>query len=753
MTDGAPQSEAIRTTDPGVRYCPVCGERTQLAHCPKDGTTTVVKQLFKRDGLSFLPGDLVAGRYRIEGALGRGAYGAVYSARHTGTGQAVAVKMLTLGDGESVGDDNHVKRFYREARTTAQLLHQNTVRVFDVGQDPSGPLFLVMELLRGPSLVQYLKRLFQEGERMTEPAVIDVAIAILKSLGEAHRAGLVHRDIKPGNIVLHRGPDDETIVKVLDFGIARAVGSNMTATGTSLGTPAFMSPEQCLGNDLDGRSDLYALGVMMFVCVCARLPFQKSDVMALMFQHVNADPPDPREFGATGLTEGFIDLLMRSLRKTADERFEDAGEMKKMLVDIRKKYWADVDPFGLQPDDPLWETDDVGRHNDRAHRTTSPQAGTERGTAQDGQLASAQGGSAPTVASKNIPSSAVDQATLHSGVTDDDATVATPSASRRGKSGATAPAPATAEPSPGGLPTSVAPIPPLSAKVRAEKSEFPAPNEPPDAREPEPPSPAQSSAALSDDAESAAAGSDAALSHGALSDGALSDGAGSDAAESDAAESDASGPASSGSKKWMIGVAALVLAAVGAAFAMRGPDESASGAAGDDAVETGTEPAAATEEVGVAAADAPAPSRDEGAANAGTARANTAGAKIGPAAATPVAAAPKAAPDAAAQAAENEKKIEAKIAFKMSLKSPDPQAQIDYVRQALKLDPGNEKYLDRLVKLEADKRVLEATRKAKVRRRQATARPRTPKPAKPAPKPAKRAPVKAADELAPRFAD
>lgn len=340
-----------------TRYCPVCAAQTEASHCPNDGAATVVKQLFNKDALGFLPGDLVAQRYRIEGALGRGAYGAVYAARHTGTDQAVALKMLTL-DTDGAAGDKHAQRFFREARMTAKLRHQHTVRVFDVGQSEEGPLFLAMELLRGPSLAAWLAREFDAGRKVNEAHTIDIAIAALKSLHEAHKSGLVHRDIKPGNIVLHRGPDDEAIVKVLDFGIARAAGSDLTQTGHSLGTPAYMSPEQCRGEELDGRSDLYAIGILMYLMVAGRLPFVSDDNMALLFKQVTEPAPDPRAVSGVHLTDAFLDTLMTALEKVADDRFADAKQMWQRLQDIRAAHHAAVTPFELADDDPLWTNTD-----------------------------------------------------------------------------------------------------------------------------------------------------------------------------------------------------------------------------------------------------------------------------------------------------------------------------------------------------------------------------------------------------------
>ncbi len=231
-----------------------------------------------KDALSYVPGDVVAGRYRITGVLGRGGFGAVYAGQHLGTEQPVAIKMMSA----SVEDQDAVQRFFREARITAKLTHPNSVRVFDVGRDGDGPLYMVMEMLRGPTLEQLLQGLAERGRPLSEAETIEIAVAVLRSLAEAHAAGLVHRDLKPANIMLHRVPGVADQVKVLDFGCSHTADSNLTTEGTVMGTPGYMSPEQCLGEPVDPRSDLYALGVVLFRCVTLRLPFTDQSALTLL---------------------------------------------------------------------------------------------------------------------------------------------------------------------------------------------------------------------------------------------------------------------------------------------------------------------------------------------------------------------------------------------------------------------------------------------------------------------------------------
>lgn len=311
------------------RYCPSCGLKTEAEFCPVDNVATLVRKELKAEANVVREGDVVAGRYRITGILGRGGFGAVYSAEHTGTQQHLALKMmLSSADG---ADENEVRRFYREAQVTASLKHPNTVRVFDVGQTDEGALYIAMELLKGPTLEQTLRDCARDAKVMTEQETLNMAIPVLKSLHEAHGKKLVHRDLKPANIMLTESSDDEPIVKVLDFGIARAQDSSLTGAGTALGTPAYMSPEQCQGGELDARSDLYSLAVIMYRCVTGQPPFNDRNPLTVMFHHAASPVPDLAETALTPLTPGFVQCIYKALAKKREDRFESAKEMRTAL--------------------------------------------------------------------------------------------------------------------------------------------------------------------------------------------------------------------------------------------------------------------------------------------------------------------------------------------------------------------------------------------------------------------------------------
>ncbi|MCO4760960.1 MAG: protein kinase [Myxococcales bacterium] len=327
---------------PDQRICPICGTLTPEAFCPKEGASTVVARSFSKHPRNYGLDDHVADRYRITGALGSGGYAAVYSAEHTGTGQEVAVKLMAF-DPTAAGGEVAVRRFFREARITAGLSHPNTVRVFDVGQDEGGALYIAMELLRGESLEQRLKRVLTAGDALSVDDSLDIMIPVLDSLAEAHDKQLVHRDLKPANIFLTQvTQEDETVMvpKVLDFGIARTADSSLTVGGTIPGTPPFMSPEQCRGEELDGRSDLYSLAVLLFLCVTGRLPFHDTNVLRLMRMHAFDAPPNPRSKTNRPLPDGLVSLLMRSLAKAPADRPPTAAAMRKELAEIQQGNWT-----------------------------------------------------------------------------------------------------------------------------------------------------------------------------------------------------------------------------------------------------------------------------------------------------------------------------------------------------------------------------------------------------------------------------
>src|SRR5262245_25642275 len=276
-------------------------------------------------------GDVIAERYQIEEPIGQGGYGQVFRARHLGTGQDVAIKVLIPQGGDETFT---IKRFFLEARVTSGLKHPNTIKVFDFGQEDSGLVYLAMELLAGCTLREDLRARRKEQRPFTEKEAVELAIAVTRSLGEAHAAGLVHRDLKPDNIFLHRaGEDDEPTIKVLDFGIVKLGDGQHTLSSTTSvpGTPAYMSPEHALNQNVDGRADLYSLGVILYQMVTLELPFRGESDPQTLYMHAFQPVPDVATHARTPISDDLARNISIVLSKRPDDRFRDAREMRDAL--------------------------------------------------------------------------------------------------------------------------------------------------------------------------------------------------------------------------------------------------------------------------------------------------------------------------------------------------------------------------------------------------------------------------------------
>ncbi|MBI5610956.1 MAG: serine/threonine protein kinase [Deltaproteobacteria bacterium] len=335
--------------DSRQRLCTTCGARTPALVCSEDGSLTVQLREYL-PGAEVKVGDLIGERYVITRRLGEGGYSSVFAAQHVVTGQALAIKVLkATWPGP---DEQAVRRFYREASVTAGLSHPNTIRVFDVGQTEGGSFWLAMELLVGPSLEDRMQERLASGQVLTQREAIEFAVPVLRSLHEAHGRHLVHRDLKPANIVL-ADVAGETVVKVLDFGIAQTSGSTLTTTGMALGTPAYMSPEQCQGLDLDGRSDLYSLGIVLYRSVTGDVPFADLNPVKLMQAHLSRPLPDLRRAARTDLTQSFVAVVQRALDKDLLRRWQHAADMREALDAVAlemARTSLDMQAFSLSPD-------------------------------------------------------------------------------------------------------------------------------------------------------------------------------------------------------------------------------------------------------------------------------------------------------------------------------------------------------------------------------------------------------------------
>ncbi|PZO14252.1 MAG: serine/threonine protein kinase [Burkholderiales bacterium] len=263
------------------------------------------------------------GRYRVEKELGKGAMGVVYLGRDPKIGRMVAIKTLALSaefEGSELVDVR--ERFFREAETAGRLQHPNIVTIFDAGEEHD-LAFIAMEFLPGRDLVE-----FARAENLLPVAtVLSIGEQVATALDHAHRQQVVHRDIKPANVMFDAATQS---VKVTDFGIARITGSSKTRTGMVLGTPSFMSPEQLAGLHVDGRSDLYSLGVMLFQLLTGSLPLKGDSMAALMYQIANQPAPSVRSLRPE-LPQALADVLDRTLAKSPADRYQSGAELAAQL--------------------------------------------------------------------------------------------------------------------------------------------------------------------------------------------------------------------------------------------------------------------------------------------------------------------------------------------------------------------------------------------------------------------------------------
>jgi len=307
-------------------YCKVCSQGWQGATlgepCPtNDGGVLISLADFQAYPHASQLGRIVGGRFPLVGVLGEGGFGAVYKAIQQPVGRPVALKLIA----SDIDDPNLPARFAQEARVVAGLKDSSIVTLYDYGSEPDGTLFMVFELIEGLLLNKVLPR----GTGWPAERAVRLMLQVLNGLGEAHQKGLVHRDLKPENIMVLGGRAGGDVAKVLDFGIAKVVGCDdeglRTREGIVLGTPRYMSPEQSQDLPLDGRSDLYSLGVILYEMVVGRPPFTEGAAIEILMAHISTPPPTiPRELGVPAAIEG---VIMHALSKKPESRYADAAAM------------------------------------------------------------------------------------------------------------------------------------------------------------------------------------------------------------------------------------------------------------------------------------------------------------------------------------------------------------------------------------------------------------------------------------------
>jgi serine/threonine-protein kinase len=308
--------EHIATVDPKYRdiqdrmkILRRAGEAMQMPlKTGKEGTLIV-------EGLPQRP---TLGRYEIIKELGRGAMGVVYLAKDPKINRTVAIKTIELGGDLEQAERQHIiTRFYREAEAAGKLSHPNIIKVYDAGEEED-LAYLAIEYLEGEDLKKYCVK----GNLLPLEKAIEVVMKVADALAYAHSQGVVHRDIKPANIMLLKNGD----VRVTDFGIARISGSTATQTGTVLGTPSYMSPEQIAGKRVDGRSDIFSLGVVLYELLTGKKPFESESITTLMYKITNEKHEDPRKYNPA-IPESCVKIIDKALEKLPENRYQSASAM------------------------------------------------------------------------------------------------------------------------------------------------------------------------------------------------------------------------------------------------------------------------------------------------------------------------------------------------------------------------------------------------------------------------------------------
>ncbi|MFT3922459.1 MAG: serine/threonine-protein kinase [Myxococcales bacterium] len=314
-----------------------------------------------------LIGQVLDGRYQIEKVLGEGGMGLVYKARHTTLGKPLAIKVLKA---EVSKDQEIVQRFRQEAQSATAIGNHHIIDISDFGVLSDGSTYFVMEFLDGISLTNAI----EPGKPLETRRTVHIAKQLCRALGAAHDIGIVHRDLKPDNIYLIRRGGDNDFVKVLDFGIAKVGGakSKLTQVGQVFGTPHYMSPEQCAGTQVDKRTDIYALGVIMYEMTSSRVPFDADNLMGILTKHLYEEPVRPHELPPPVDVPVAIEaIIMKCLAKKADVRYQS---MQEVLADL------ELAEQGLTPTAVV---DSVRRASATGSAFASPRSGTNPAITMD----------------------------------------------------------------------------------------------------------------------------------------------------------------------------------------------------------------------------------------------------------------------------------------------------------------------------------------------------------------------------------
>jgi serine/threonine protein kinase len=327
-----------------MKLCLICNFQTagEQDICPRDGSSMVTV------GDDPLLGVVVEGRYRIESVIGQGSAGTVYKAVQELIGREVAIKVL---HDYLVSDQEFIKRFTQEAKASSRLSHPNIITIYDFGVIPQGGRpYIAMDLLKGTPLSDALA----DRNHLEIEEAIPIFKQVCGALAEAHRQGVVHRDVKPENIVLVERSGQRLFPIVVDFGIARLVQeesdvARITRTGTVCGSPTYMSPEQCTSSKVDHRSDIYSLGVVIYETLTGEVPFLSDELVKVMAMHLS-DPPKPLNQVREDLVfpQALEEVVYKSLAKNPDQRFQTMEEFSEALEESLKEPNQSMMPPAVQ---------------------------------------------------------------------------------------------------------------------------------------------------------------------------------------------------------------------------------------------------------------------------------------------------------------------------------------------------------------------------------------------------------------------
>ncbi|MBN1223106.1 MAG: protein kinase, partial [Candidatus Aminicenantes bacterium] len=303
----------------GLLYCGKCGTRL---YEPEETSVSSTKTLYA-PAVVLGRGSLFAGRYEVIEEIGRGGMGAVFRVVDKKINEEVALKVLKP---EISSDGQTIERFKNELKLARKITHKNVCRMYDLNEAEGVP-YITMEFVAGEDL----KSLIGRAGRLSIEKAVSIARQICEGLIEAHNLGVVHRDLKPQNIMIDRKGN----ARIMDFGIARTIGaSELTEAGAVIGTPHYISPEQVEGKAPDQRTDIYALGVILYEMVTGQLPFQAESALSLALKHLQESPRSPRELNPT-VPESLSRLIIKCLEKDREQRYQSAGDLLSALSKIQ----------------------------------------------------------------------------------------------------------------------------------------------------------------------------------------------------------------------------------------------------------------------------------------------------------------------------------------------------------------------------------------------------------------------------------